>query len=120
MYSPELQIKLKKISLRIAVLYELLPSGKFHLIHHERFSPPGFSDTVNYEETGKTQSVDALKSKLAFAYQEAVHFLFSLEPLMNLKLMPPAKLWAILKEANELTRKISSSQVCVDRKEKHK
>lgn len=120
MNSTELQIKLKKVSLRVTVLYESVPKGKFNLVNDQNATTTSFPEMDTLRKVRRAQATNSIKSRLGFAYQETGSLLFSIEHATNIKVMNTSSLRVVLKEANEVTRILSGALSMLDNRAKHK
>ena len=114
----ELQIRLKNFAYRVVLLCESLPSKKTSRIIEDQLLRSAFSSAANYRAACKAQSDRALKAKLSIAFEEIDETLFWLEVIVDLKLLPAAKLALIIMEADDLTRILASSRITLERKSK--
>lgn len=110
MNATDLQNRRKSFAYRIVVLRESLPSGKTSKIIEDHLLRSAFSAAANYRAACKAQSDKAFKAKLSIAFEEIDESLFWLEAIGELKLIPATELTLIVKEADELTRILTSSR----------
>jgi four helix bundle protein len=118
MNAAELQTRLKSFAYRIVTLCESLPSKKASRIIEDQLLRSAFSSAANYRAACKAQSDKAFKAKLSIAFEEIDETLFWLEVILDLKILPQAKLTLIIKEADELTRILASSRITIEKKSK--
>jgi four helix bundle protein len=118
MNAAELQTRLKSFAYRIVTLCESLPLKKASRIIENQLLRSAFSSTANYRAACKAQSDKAFKAKLSIAFEEIDETLFWLEVILDLKILPQAKLTLIIKEADELTRILASSRITLEKKSK--
>lgn len=116
MNADELQKRLKKFAYRIVPLCESLPSKKICRIIEDQLLRSGFYAAANYRAACKAQSTKAFKSKLSIAFEEIDEFLFWLEVIDDLELIPKQKLVLLVKEADELCRILASSRITIEKR----
>jgi four helix bundle protein len=110
MNSSELQKRFKEFDYRVVPLCESLPVRKVSRIIEELLTRSAFSAAANYRASCKAQSSKAFAAKLSIAFEETDESLFWLDVILDLKLLKVEKLSLIIKEADELTRMLTSSR----------
>jgi four helix bundle protein len=110
MDAQELQIRLKSFAYRIVNLSRVLPKELVSEIIIKQILRSAFSVAANYRAACRAQSKKAFISKLSIVVEEIDETFFWLEVIADLKIINPNKLTELLKEAEELTKILSSSR----------
>src|SRR4051794_2745394 len=100
----ELQLRIKKFSLRLVPLCEVLPAKKISKIIEDQLLGSGFSAAANYRSACNAQSKKAFSAKLSIALEEMDEAGFWLEIIQDLELVKAEKLTLLLDEAKQLTK----------------
>lgn len=116
----ELQTRLKNFAYGVVLLYQSLPTKKTSRIIEDPLLRSAFSSAADCRAACKAQSDEACKATRSIAFEEIDETLLWLEVIVDLKLVPAAKLTLIIKEADELTRVLASSGITLERKSKNK
>ena len=110
MDAQELQTRLKSFAYRIVNLSRVLPKELVSEIILKQILRSAFSVAANYRAACRAQSKKAFVSKLSIVVEEIDETFFWLEVIADLKIINPNKLIELLKEAEELTKILSSSR----------
>ena len=106
----ELQLRIKKFSLRLVSLCEVLPSKKVSKIIEDQLLRSGFSAAANYRSACNAQLKKAFNAKLSIALEEMDEAGFWLEIIQDLELIEAGKLALLLDEAKQLTKILGAAR----------
>lgn len=107
----DLKDRTKKFSLRIIRLVESLPRSSVARILGNQLLAAGTSVGANYRASCKSRSTAEFIAKIGVVEEEADECCFWLELIMEAGLMPPSRLKALHKEADELTAIMAASRI---------
>ncbi len=110
MDAQELQNRLKSFAYRVVKLVRVLPKELVSEVITKQLIRSSFSVAANYRAACRAQSKKAFISKLSIVVEEIDETHFWLEAISDLELISPTKLIDLIKEAEELTKILSSSR----------
>jgi len=106
----ELEARLKSFAVRIVTVCGALPANKVSRVIEDQLLRSSFSAAANYRAACRAISKKAFISKLSIAFEESDETLFWTELIIELKLIDPVKMAAILQEAIELASILAAAR----------
>ena len=103
MGSEDLKNRTKAFALRIVALVAALPKTMVGDVVGKQILRSGTSVGANYRSASRARSKKEFLSKITVVEEEADETLFWLEILSESRILPPAKLREITREADEIT-----------------
>ena len=101
-YADELKRRTKAFALSVIHLCDALPQAGAGRVIANQLSRSGTSVGANYRAVCRARSKADFVSKMGIVLEEADETVYWLELVIEAKLLPEAKVGALLKEANEL------------------
>lgn len=92
----------KSFALRIIELVDNLPGGRAAEVIGRQLLRSGTSVGANYRAACRAKSVADFIAKMGIVEEEADECIYWMELLMEAKILPPARLQALMSEADEL------------------
>jgi four helix bundle protein len=109
MNSDELLARLKQYAYRIVKMTKSLPNTEESKIIKGQILRAAFSSAANYRSACKAYSKKSFSAKLGISFEEMDESVFWLEAIVDLQLLTPEKLSALLQEGNELSKILAKS-----------
>lgn len=103
MHNENLKIRTKQFALRIIKLVESLPKDEVSRVLGRQLLRAGTSVGANYRAACRSKSKTDFISKMGTVEEEADEYGYWMELLVESEKVSPAKLFALMKEADELT-----------------
>jgi four helix bundle protein len=103
MHNENLKIRTKQFALRIIKLVESLPKDEVSRVLGRQLLRAGTSVGANYRAACRSKSKADFISKMGTVEEEADESGYWMELLVESEKVSPAKLFALMKEADELT-----------------
>ncbi len=106
----ELRNRTKQFALRIVRLSDALPNTRVGNVIGNQVLRSGTAVAANYRAVGRARSKAEFIAKMGIVVEEADETAFWLELLSDSRVIRPAKLTSLQKEANELLSIFSASR----------
>lgn len=111
MTSDELKLRTKEFALRIIRLIENLPNNSTGRVIGSQLLRSSTSIGANYRSACRARSKQEFISKIKIVEEESDESLYWLELIRELNFFKAEKLFAIIKEADELTAIFTSTSI---------
>lgn len=111
MTSDELKLRTKEFALRIIRLIENLPNNSTGRVIGNQLLRSSTSIGANYRSACRARSKQEFISKIKIVEEESDESLYWLELIRELNFFKAEKLFAIIKEADELTAIFTSTSI---------
>jgi four helix bundle protein len=111
MNETELKHRIKQFALRVMNMVDALPNARGGNAIANQLVRSGTAVGANYRATCRARSKAEFIAKIGVVEEEADESAFWMELITDGELMPPAKVSALLKEANELTAIMAASRI---------
>ena len=118
MNATELQTRIKYLAYKLDVLCESFSRPESIQAFHDDNAQHS-SLARDYTGQGGSERSDAIRSRMTTTLLEMGSTLFWISSIADLRLLRPAKLFSIIKEANELT-KVLAPGILSSKKSEHK
>ncbi|MDP1675244.1 MAG: four helix bundle protein [Bacteroidota bacterium] len=114
----EMQIRTKKMALRVIKMSESLPKNKTGNIICDQILRSSTSTASNYRAACRAKSKADFVYKLGIVEEESDETEFWLEMIVDSGLLPEKKLATLRDEVNQITRIVSASKITARNRDK--